>query len=99
VVTTLGSKGSRIATREGTTEIDIVPPTRVTDPTGAGDAYLAGAAWGLARGASPRDFGRLAALTASHAIEEYGTQAHSYTPAEFSAKCIAVFGEDLLGRA
>ena len=51
VVTTLGDKGSRIATTEGTTEIDIVPHARISDPTGAGDAYLAGIAWGLARGA------------------------------------------------
>jgi len=99
VVTTLGSKGSRIATPEGTTEIKVVPPARVTDPTGAGDAYLAGIAWGIAHGAAPRDFGRVAALTASHAIEEYGTQAHSYTPEEFAAECVARFDEDLLGRA
>jgi len=99
VITTLGDRGSRIATADGTTEIDIVPAARVTDPTGAGDAYLAGAAWGIARGAAPGDFGRVAALAASHAIEEYGTQAHSYTPAEFAEECVARFGEDLFGRA
>ena len=99
VVTTLGDKGSRIATSEGTTQIDIVPHAQISDPTGAGDAYLAGIAWGLARGAAPRDFGRVAALTASYALLHYGTQAHSYTPAELSRECVARFGEDLLGRA
>jgi adenosine kinase len=96
VVTTLGDKGSRIASAGGTAEIDIVPRSRITDPTGAGDAYLAGIAWGLARGAAPRDFGRVAALAASHAIVEYGTQAHTYTQAEFSEECVARFGADLL---
>jgi len=99
VITTLGDKGSRVATAEGTTEIDIVPQAQITDPTGAGDAYLAGIAWGIARGAAPRDFGRVAALAASHAITEYGTQAHSYTPAKLAEECVARFGEDLLGRA
>lgn len=99
VVTTLGDRGSRIATADGTTAVDIVAQAQVADPTGAGDAYLAGLAWGIARGASPRDFGRVAALTASHAILAYGTQAHSYTLPELAEECIARFGEDLLGRA
>jgi len=99
VVTTLGDKGSRIATPEGTTEIGIVPHAQISDPTGAGDAYLAGLAWGLAHGAAPRDYGRVAALSASYAVVHYGTQAHSYTPAQFAAEFEARFGERLPGRA
>jgi adenosine kinase len=98
VVTTLGDEGSRIATAAGTTAIGVVTHPQITDPTGAGDAYLAGIAWGLAHRAAPRDYGRVAALTASYAILEYGTQAHSYTPAELAAECVARFGEDLLAR-
>jgi adenosine kinase len=99
VITTLGDKGSRIASAAGTAEIGIVPHPQVTDPTGAGDAYLAGIALGISRGAAPADFGRIGALSASYAIQHYGTQAHSYTPEQFSAESMARFGEDLLGRA
>jgi adenosine kinase len=95
VVTTLGDEGSRIATGDGVTEIGIVPHERISDPTGAGDAYLAGLAWGLARDAAPADYGRVAALSASYAILHYGTQAHSYTLAEFAAAFEAHFGEPL----
>ena len=96
VITTFGSRGSRIVKDGETVEIEAVTPSRVADPTGAGDAYLAGIALGIARGNSPQDFGRIAALAASHAIEEYGTQVHTYTPAEFAEECVAVYGEDLL---
>lgn len=98
VITTLGERGSQIATADGVIEIEAVPPSHVADPTGAGDAYVAGVAYGIARGDPPEDFGRVAALAASHAIEEHGTQAHTYNPAEFAAKCLAHYGEDLLTR-
>jgi adenosine kinase len=96
VITTLGEHGSRIATPQGTVDIEAVAPARVVDPTGAGDAYVAGVARGLLRGDAPEDFGRVAALAASQAIAEYGTQSHRYDPAEFAATSIAHFGDDLL---
>jgi len=99
VITTFGDRGSRITTADGAIDIPAVPPGKVVDPTGAGDAYVAGIARGLSRGDSPEDFGRVASLAASHAIEEYGTQTHTYSPAEFSKECLARFGEDLLSRA
>ena len=96
VITTLGDRGSRIETPDGPVEIAAVAPERVVDPTGAGDAYLAGVARGIANGDAPADFGRVAALTASQAIAEYGTQAHRYGREEFAAKCVEHFGEDLV---
>jgi adenosine kinase len=96
VITTLGEHGSRIATRDGSWEIPALQPYGVKDPTGAGDAYVAGIARGIARGDAPEAYGRVAALAASHAISEYGTQVHSYEPSEFSARCIEHFGEDVL---
>ncbi|MCJ7831886.1 MAG: carbohydrate kinase family protein [Actinobacteria bacterium] len=98
VITTLGDRGSRIATSGGTVDIPAVAPTMLVDPTGAGDAYLAGIARGIARGDSPQDYGRVGALSASQAIAEYGTQAHHYEPKEFSALCEKHFGEDLISR-
>lgn len=99
VITTFGDRGSRIATADGAIDIDAVAPAKVVDPTGAGDAYVAGIARGLARGDAPEDFGRVASLAASHAIAEYGTQAHTYTPADLSRECLARFDKDLLADA
>jgi len=96
VITTLGDQGSRIATRDGVFAIPALQPFGVLDPTGAGDAYVAGVARGIARGDSPEVYGRVAALAASHAIAHHGTQVHVYDPAGFSASCIEHFGEDLL---
>src|SRR5207247_8240046 len=50
VVATLGSRGSAVYTREGRIRIPRIPPRRVADVTGAGDAYRAGFYAGLARG-------------------------------------------------
>lgn len=95
VITTLGDRGSHIETADGLVEIPAVAPANVVDPTGAGDAYVAGVARGIAASASPEDFGRVAALSASYAISEYGTQAHSYTPAEFAEASVKHFGRVL----
>ena len=69
------------------------------DPTGAGDAYRAGLLRGLVRGNAPEQYGRVAALAAVYAVEEYGTQAHAYTPAEFAERYRDAFGEDFIARS
>ncbi len=95
-VITRGEKGSRIYTSETNgQEIDIpvVPATEVCDPTGAGDAYLAGLAFGVSRNLPLEVTGRIAALTAVYAIEHQGCQEHSYTLADFTARYTAAFGE------
>jgi adenosine kinase len=95
VVTTLGRHGSRIATRKETIEIPAAPPTRESDPTGAGDAYRAGLVAGLLRGLKLEDAGRVASLAASYAIEQVGTIEHGYTQAEFTRRFRKAFGVDL----
>jgi adenosine kinase len=95
VVTTLGRHGSRIATRKETIEIPAAPPTRESDPTGAGDAYRAGLVAGLLRGLKLEDAGRVASLAASYAIEQVGTIEHGYTQAEFTRRFRSAFGVDL----
>ena len=72
-----------------------VPPLRVVDPTGAGDAYLAGLMAGLRRGLDLAAAGRMAALAATYAVEHQGPQAHRFTPAEFTARYREVFGGTL----
>ena len=68
------------------------PIAGVVDPTGAGDAYLSGLVFGLARGFSLPVVGRVAALAAAYAIEQRGCQEHYYTPAEFAERYARAFG-------
>ncbi len=44
----------------------------VVDPTGAGDAFVAGLVAGLARGSAPREIGRLAADAAAATVQRLG---------------------------
>ena len=94
-VVTYGEKGSTIYTNETDgqgVEIPIAPVTDVVDPTGAGDAYIAGLVFGLARRFSLPVVGRIAALTAAYAIEQRGCQEHHFTPAEFAERYAEAFG-------
>jgi sugar/nucleoside kinase (ribokinase family) len=75
VIVTLGRRGSVVITREdGTHRIPRVPPKRVADVTGAGDAYRAGFYAGMSRGFDARRCGILGAATASFVLESRGTQ-------------------------
>lgn len=92
VVTTRGDAGSVVRTRDAQYGIPIAQPRAVVDPTGAGDAYAAGFVHGLTQGFDLEVTGRIAALAAVYAIEYYGTQAHSYSHAEFAARYAENFG-------
>ena len=76
VVATLGSRGSAVYTREGRIRIPRIPPRRVVDVTGAGDAYRAGFYAGLARGFDMRRCGILGSAVASFVVEKKGTQSN-----------------------
>ena len=94
-VVTRGEQGSTIytsATNGQGTSIPVAPLADVVDPTGAGDAYLAGLVFGLARRFPLDVVGRVAALAAAYAIEHRGCQEHYYTPAAFAERYIAAFG-------
>jgi adenosine kinase len=97
-VVTRGEKGSTLYTdyakrgEEGAIEIPAAPISAVVDPTGAGDAFLAGLVFGLARKLGPQVSGRVAAVAAAFAIEHRGCQEHRYTPAEFLRRYTQVFG-------
>lgn len=93
-VLTRGEQGSTIYDNANHQElhIPIAPISAVADPTGAGDAYLAGLVFGLARGLPLEITGRVAALAAAYAIEERGGQEHSFTTAEFAERYTGAFG-------
>jgi len=72
--------------------VPVAPIDGVVDPTGAGDAYLAGLVFGLARRFPLEVTGRVAALAAAYAIEQRGCQEHTYTVVEFAERYAAAFG-------
>jgi adenosine kinase len=96
-VITRGEQGSTIYVNSedgGQTEINIplAKIHEVRDPTGAGDAYLGGFAFGLVRGFPLEVTGRIAALSAVYAIEKHGCQEHQYTLQEFVSRYKDNFG-------
>lgn len=79
IIVTKGEVGSVVMTPEGTTQIPVSPPKTVTDPTGAGDAYRAGLMKGILQGWDLVASARLGSVAASFAVEQKGTQVHSFT--------------------
>jgi len=86
VITTLGDKGSLVATREGEVRIPAANASGVSDPTGAGDAYRAGLIKGLVMGRSLLDAARMGAICASFGVECQGTQCHRFSLDDFWAR-------------
>lgn len=95
-VITKGEQGSLIYSdgRLAAT-IPVAPISDVVDPTGAGDAYLAGLAFGIAHELPLDTTGRLAALAAAYAIEQRGCQEHGYAREQFAERYRAAFGAEL----
>jgi adenosine kinase len=83
LVITRGEHGSTIYTQGTRVDIPIVPPARLADPTGVGDAYRAGLIKGLALHAPWEVAGRMGAVAAAYVLEEKGSQTHRYTQDEF----------------
>lgn len=92
LIVTLGELGSRIYTAEGECYIPVVEPTRVEDPTGAGDSYRGGLLSGLARGLDLEQAARMGSVCASFAVECYGTQEYRFTPEQFTERWKRTFG-------
>lgn len=96
-VTTLGEKGCRItgSKLEQALTVPAVPKVNVVDPTGAGDAFRAGFLYGYIREWPLDKCAKLGAIVASFAIEEHGTQEHTFTLADCRAKYLATYQEKL----
>jgi adenosine kinase len=93
VVVTKGEFGSTIYSREEVIDIPIAAQKDIVDPTGCGDAYRAGLIKGLLNGYSLAQTGRVASLAAAYCLENYGPQAHTYTPAEFAVRYAENFAD------
>ncbi len=92
LVVTRGEKGASIITATQTFEIPAVPPRRLVDPTGGGDAFRGGFMKGLAMGAPFDVCGRLGSVAATYALEHLGGQSHAYTLEEFADRYKEHFG-------
>lgn len=94
-IETRGEKGAFI--RDGYNEFNImaVKPDHLIDPTGCGDAFRAGILAGLRRGYKIDKAAKMGALTATYSIEQFGTQAHSFSMKEFGARFEEQFGEKI----
>lgn len=84
LVVTLGDQGSKILPRGGD-EIRVKPvkTESAVDPTGCGDAYRGGFLTGLVNGCSLQECGQLGSVASVFVVEQYGTQSHSYSNADF----------------
>lgn len=94
-IRTLGSQGSELWHNGKKIRVPAVKPRTVVDPTGAGDAYRAGLVTGLLRGWPLAKAGKFAALVATYAVEQYGTQSHKFSWSELKARYARVFRQQL----
>ncbi|KKQ27805.1 MAG: Adenosine kinase [Candidatus Magasanikbacteria bacterium GW2011_GWC2_37_14] len=95
VIITLGEKGSLIVNKDGAIEVGVCPAISVDDPTGAGDAYRAGFFSAFVKGKDLKTCGQVGAVAATYAVENYGTQNHCFTLAEFKNRYEKAFVENL----
>ncbi len=86
LVVTRGAEGASIYAEGQEIRIPAVPPARIADPTGVGDAFRGGFLAGYARGWDWTLCGQMGALAAAYVIEQKGTQNHSYTRTDFIAR-------------
>lgn len=83
MVVTCGSHGSMVYTRDREYFIPVVPPDKIVDPTGVGDAYRGGFLTGFSHGLELETCGQMGTLAATYCLECEGTQGHCYSLADF----------------
>lgn len=94
LVLTLGKKGSVLYSGGQEMVVPVATIERMDDPTGAGDAYRGGFFAALEHGLPLAVCGRVGALCSAYALEQVGTTAHRFTPADFAARYAATFGDE-----
>jgi len=86
LIVTRGEHGSSVMTLNGRTDVHAVPPDRIVDPTGVGDAFRGGLMKGLAQERSLVVAAQMGSVAATWALEHLGGQSHAYTWPEFVAR-------------
>ena len=92
LVITRGEQGCSIYDGSDHVTVPAVPPHRIADPTGVGDAFRGGFMKGVALGAAYETCARLGSVAATYALEHLGGQSHAYTWAEFLERYETHFG-------
>jgi adenosine kinase len=92
LIVTRGEHGSSVITQAGQVDVSAVPPHRIVDPTGVGDAYRGGLMKGIALGLPYDIAARLGSVAATYALEHLGGQSHAFTWREFTARYEQHFG-------
>jgi adenosine kinase len=92
LVVTRGEHGCSVLERNGQTDVPAVPPHRLVDPTGVGDAFRGGFLKGMARGASYTVCAQIGSVAATYALEHLGGQSHAFTWPEFLERYELHFG-------
>lgn len=97
IVTTLGSKGTRISgsSIKKPIAIEAVKDVIVVDPTGAGDSYRAGFLYGYLRNWELNTCAELGSAIATYTISLHGTQTHTFTLAGITEKHYSAYGTHL----
>ena len=73
-VVTRSEKGCVVAAKDKVTAVPAFPVKQVVDTTGAGDLFAAGFLFGIVRGLSHEQCGRLGALAAAEVIQHIGAR-------------------------
>ena len=92
LVVTRGEEGCSIYKGGSRVDVKAVPPHRIVDPTGVGDAFRGGFLKGMAVEAPYQTCAQLGSVAATYALEHLGGQSHAYTPGEFEARYEEHFG-------
>jgi len=95
LIVTRGGSGSSIYTDGNELQIPVVEAAEILDPTGCGDAYRAGLVFGISRGLSWEDTGRLASLIGARKIAHRGTQNHAMSLTDLQQEFTSAFGHAL----
>ena len=97
-IETRGAEGCSINAQGEVHLIKAVRPMQMMDPTGCGDAFRAGVLTGLRNNLGIVESAQIGSLMATYSIENFGTQAHSFTMDEFKQRYYENFGTALFER-
>ncbi len=92
LLVTRGEHGSSVYTAGARVDVPAVPPDRVVDPTGVGDAFRGGLMKGLAQGRPLPECARMGSVAATWALEHLGGMSHAYSWPEFVRRYEQHFG-------
>jgi adenosine kinase len=92
LVVTRGEQGCTVLSKDARHDVPAVPPVRIADPTGVGDAFRGGFMKGLATGVNYEECAKLGSVAATYALEHLGGTSHTYSLEEFKARFLRAYG-------